>query len=122
MRTIICSMRLLAYIFMALFYLSTILEDDEVVGLYFAFAFSVCLVVFEILDVIWCFWLIEIVFYEGKLRKTKTQGELADYMTEDLESRTDARIKNNFIEKDSKGNPVIDQDSFPFSSGDEEEL
>ncbi len=58
--------------------------------------------------------MIEIIFSSGKIKNI--EDKLADFETEDLESREEDRIKDNFVEKDSKGNAVVDENSFPFSS------
>lgn len=68
LRFVICFCRAIIYFFTFFFYSLILLDDMDILGVYFNLFFSFALMYLEINNIIWCFWLKDIIRFK-KVKK-----------------------------------------------------
>ena len=78
LRFCICFCRAIVYFFTFFFYCIVLLEDLDILGVYFNLVFSFVLLYLEINNVIWCFWLKDIIRFKGRVKQGKNKKLLVN--------------------------------------------
>ena len=81
-RFIISISRAVLYFFSFFFYLTLVINSVDIFGLYYNIIYSFILFYLEVNNIIWCFWLKSIIFYEYDENDSKKESMISSFDSE----------------------------------------
>lgn len=78
-RFIISIARATLYFFSFFFYLTLVINSDSIFNLYYNIIYSFVLFYLEVNNIIWCFWLKSVIFYEFEENDSKLESMFSEH-------------------------------------------